>query len=241
MRRTAVPPEGAADLVPAFALSDLLTERACRGPLEPIDLRSLAYLSRRLSASTLAECELQELARAVYGRQPGGSDRRAIDRSVERLAEAVAILDGWDLTAGSRQVGRTRAPLFHAIAEGPRGSLRFEFSPWLAAAIAAEHFPRLELSVKRALSPTSERLLACLETVKAGVPQPGGVERLAIRLDEDLYARLALRYRRAHDARRHLLEAAEQIAQVDRRYVSVSIRRRRFGWLLCVERTAGGA
>jgi len=225
---------------PCFGIDRLLRSSTCREPIGPLDLRALAFLARRLGAvrsPTQAECSLPELAAAVYGRSVGGSDRRALEASLHRLEAAVVTLEGCDLVAGELAAALTRAPLFRAVsvAESP-ARLRYEFSPWLAGAVAQGRFPRLDLGVLRSLSATAARLWALLEGTERFEAHVEGRDALVVPLDEHLHDALALGHARAVDARRTLRLAAAEVVAADPRYVELAVRRTRPGWVLRVER-----
>lgn len=229
---------------PAFGLPDLLSARTCADPLEPLDLRLLVYLVRRSdlqlppSHGMVAQCCEQELALGAHGRAiRGGSDRRALTRSIDRLCRAVVTLHDCDLVADSAGGHLSRAPLIRATSEGPRPApFRFAFSPWFASAVATGRFPLLDLSIMRRLACTSERLWAYLEGTTAFRPAVPGIERVFITLDEQLLTTLALRHRSSADARRSVKAAANRIQYVDPRYLAFRTVRRRAGWVLRVER-----
>jgi hypothetical protein len=240
-----LPPESGLWMPPAFGLDQLLRSRSCREPLEPLDLRALAFLATRLGSApmpTRAECSLAELAAAVYGRPPGGSDRRTLESSLHRLEAAVVTLHGCDLVAGRLSRGVTRAPLFRAVAiESGPARLRYEFSPWLAGAVAQGGFPRLDLSILRALPTTAARLWALLEGGRGFEPYTETLELHTLRLDGYLHEALALGHAREAEARRCLRQAAAQVAGVDPRYARLEVRLIRSGWVLRVERRIGTA
>jgi hypothetical protein len=237
-------PESGLWMPPAFALDQLLRSRSCREPLEPLDLRALAFLATRLGSATTptrAECSLAELVAAVYGRPPGGSDRRTLESSLHRLEAAVVTLHGCDLVAGRLSRGVTRAPLFRAVAiESGPARLRYEFSPWLVGAVAQGGFPRLDLMILRGLPATAARLWALLEG-DVGFESVGTRELLTLRLDGHLHDALALGHARAADARRCVRQAAAQVAGADPQYARLEVRRIRSGWVLRVERRVGTA
>lgn len=235
---------------PAFGLPDLLSERTCADPLEMLDLRLLAHLVWRSevrltpSQGMVAQCSEQELAIAGHGRPVGGgSDRGALNLSIDRLCRAVVTLHDCDLVAGSERGHVSRAPLLRATAEGPRtASLRFDFSPWFASAVVTGGFPLLDVSIMRRLPRTSERLWAYLEGTTAFRPAVPGIERAFITLDEKLLMDLLLHDQRLADARRRVEAAADRIEKVDSRYLDFRIVRRGASRLLRVERrvrTAG--
>ncbi len=229
---------------PAFGLSDLLSARTCADPLEMFDVRLLVHLVRRSHAQLtpsqgmVAQCDEQELALAVHGRPVrGGSDRRALSRSIDRLCRAVVTLHDCDLVAGSASGHVSRAPLLRATAEGPRPApFRFDFSPWFASAVITGRFPVLDLSIMRRLRNTSERLWAYLEGTAAFRPALSGTEHAVLSLDEKFFTDLSLHSRRLADARRRVEAAAARIEEVDPRYVGFRIVRRRAGELLRTER-----
>ncbi len=238
-------PESGLWMPPAFGVDQLLRSRSCREPLEPLDLRALAFLTTRLGSApmpTRAECSLAELAAAVYGRPPGGSDRRTLESSLDRLEAAVVTLNGCDLVAGRTSGGVTRAPLFRAVAiESGPARLRYEFSPWLVGAVLQGGFPRLDLRILRALPATAARLWALLEGGVGFAPYAEGLELLTLRLDGHLHDALALGHARAADARRCARHAAAQVAGADPRYARLEVRLIRSGWVLRVERRIGTA
>lgn len=229
---------------PAFGLPDLLSERTCADPLEMLDLRVLVHLVQRSGAQLtpsqgmVAQCGEHELALAVHGRPVrGGSDRRALIRSIDRLCRAVVTLHDCDLVAGSVPGHVSRAPLIRASTGGPRlAPVRFDFSPWFASTVLTGSFPLLDLSVMRRLRSTSERLWAYLEGTTAFRLTVPGTERAVVALDERLLFDLRVRYRRSIEARRSVEAAADRIRRVDRRYLDFRIVRRRAGWLLRVHR-----
>lgn len=226
---------------PSFGIDRLLRSRTCREPLEPLDLRALAFLAQRLCprrAPTRAECSLSELGAAVYGRELGGSDRRALEASLHRLEAAAVTLEGCDLVAGDLSPAVTRAPLFSAVsvAEAP-ARLAYEFSPWLAGAVAQGRFPRLDLEVLRSLASTAARLWSLLEGMDRFDTHAEGREALVLRVDDHLHDALGLGHARSTDRRRRLRLAAAEIAAADSRYADLCVKRTRSGWVLRVERS----
>jgi len=227
---------------PGFALDQLLRSRTCREPLGPLDLRALAFLTRRLCpvrSPTRAGCSLSELGAAVYGRSVGGSDRRTLEASLHRLEAAVVTLEDCDLVAGGLSSGMTRAPLFRAVsmAETPT-RLIYEFSPWFAGAVAQGRFPILDLDILRTLPATAARLWALLEGAEWLGAHAGVNLALTMRCDDHLYDALALGQAREQDARRALRLAAAEVAAADPRYVELTVKRARSGWVLRVERSS---
>lgn len=226
---------------PSFAIERLLRSTTCRDPLEPLDLRTLTVLARRLSqvrSPTRAKCRLSELGAAVYGRHAGGSDRRALEASLHRLEAAVVTLEGCDLVAGELSSATTRAPLFRAVsvAEAP-ARLSYEFSPWLAAAVAHGRFPLLDLDVLRTLPATAARLWALLEGTDWLTAHVEGDRARTLRCDDRLRDALGLGHARDADARRALRLAAAEVVAADPRYRELAVKRTRAGWVLRAERS----
>jgi hypothetical protein len=225
---------------PGFGPEVLLRPRTCCEPLAPLDLRSLSFLAARLGSGSppfQAECSLSELGAAVYGRRAGGSDRRALEASLHRLEAAVVTLEGCDLVAGELSPATTRAPLFRAVSvAGAPPRLTYEFSPWLAAAVAHGRFPLLDLELLRALPATAARLWALLEGTSRLAPDRGERGVRSLRCDHHLCDALGLGHAREADARRALRLAAAEVVAADPRYVELAVKRTRAGWVLRAER-----
>lgn len=220
------------------------------------DLGVFAYLTERYlwpppqSNSDPARFTLYNLGQAIYGRTPGGEERRELRRSLERLWRAEVVFglgedapaSSWrrlvvqidsemdrlakeDLLADGRCSGRLRGSSFEV-----------ELASWVTRAVRDGHFTWLNLATLRQLGGIAARMWVYLEAERYK-PDGDGLEGTWVGLGRPALATLgADRYQRHRDARRALARAGTEIVRVDRRYAAVKVERRAGGWALVAHR-----
>lgn len=232
------------------------------------DLAVLAHVTQRLSAAgdPWAATSLYEMGVAVYGRSPGGEERRGLHESLDRLYEVSITMPGLDATREHQLVkviGQRRARLIQQIdIEGEqlrlrlvdgkelsqafgrlKGSqqVRIEVANWYARQVRANGWTGLDLEMFRRLGVgLAARVWSYIEAERYDA-KTVELEATYIGLGAPALAALDLAgYTRPRAARAKLVQAGERIVATDARYTRIETIRGRYGWDLLVVRRRGG-
>lgn len=231
------------------------------------DLEVLAWICERWATTRLpdgytvngepdpngvARFTLYDLGMDLYGRKPGGEERRAMRGSLWRLISTVVSLTGYDAATG--EAGERLASLTHllttvgserldAAKADPRRlgalrgeSFRVEIAPWLRRQLAAGNVTYLSWRTLRQLDGAAKRAWVYLEAER-WKPVGDGLLATSIGLGRPALDSLGVGgFQRHRDARRALERAGQRIVAADDRYASVTVEGRPGGHSLVAYR-----
>lgn len=234
---------------------DILGLVKASGPaLTLTDLDTFAWLCERWregdrDASGRVSFTLYELGMDLYGRDPGGEERRLMRASMRRLFKASFELEGYVASEKAMgALGDTNETWIRLVAEvrwqRRNGTERnvAQLGGFIVEQLQAGHLTYLDWRVLRSLDGLAKRLWVYLESQtfkRSGV----GEGSIRLWLGPPIYQALGITTRHPTQARQILMRAGEKISAVDRSFVRFDLHRpvRRGGtWSLTARRRLSG-
>lgn len=196
---------------------DLLGPVKATIPLRVNDLDVLAWLSaRRPFGGQNVLFSRSQLAEDLYGRTPGGRERRIVGESLTRLSETRLTFRGYSPLAKQLRPF-TDVQLLPNVEREDGKTTRATFAHWLFQHLDAGYVTYLSWSTLRSLTGLAKRLWIYLEA--ESLTRRRAKKPAWLALGDKTWAALGMDFKRSNQARVALREAASRIEGVDREYL----------------------
>ena len=183
-------------------------------PLRLVDLEVLAWLAAyRPWGEAKVDFSRSLLSHHLFGRPPGGKERRIVAEALDRLTATTLTFKGYlkGPRGGLRVENFQSAELVAALDRGNKGRWRAVFAPWLAENLEAGYVTYLDWETLRRLRGLAKRLWIVLEAEDLSPRRLRTRGPAWLALNERTWLMLGMRYTEPAGARSALEGAIRRV------------------------------